>query len=405
MDTQNAKSIEHVWPFLKVEEMIGQGSSGEVYRVRREGMGRTYYSAVKVIRIPKGEAEIREMRNDGMDEQSIHNYFQGLVEQLSAEIDLMESLKSAPNIVCIQDFSVRKHKIKPSWIAHIRMELLESLNNYRERRGMSEDDVLRLGIDLCTALEYCDRVNVIHRDIKPANIFVTEFGDFKLGDFSVSRKTWMTSVRSTKGTYAYMAPEVARGLSYDKTIDLYSLGLVMYRLLNENRLPFLPDPPAPIQYEDNQTALSRRLAGESITRPMYGSRELCDVVLKACAFRPEDRFSSASQMREALLECRDKTERTERIEKKLHFSDDTAVENPYRLSTGSGPEDPVQRRGGTILETSLRKSSGPLSEAPILPGIRKGSAVKKKDPHASEGGRKEKDDWSESTFRPAGDLI
>ena len=83
-------------------------------------------------------------------------------------------------------------------------------------------------------------------------------------------------------------------------------------------------------------------------------------------------------MREALLECRDKTERTERIEKKLHFSDDTAVENPYRLSTGSGPEDPVQRRGGTILETSLRKSSGPLSEAPILPGIRKGSAVKKR---------------------------
>ena len=61
MDTQNAKSIEHVWPFLKVEEMIGQGSSGEVYRVRREGMGRTYYSAVKVIRIPKGEAEIREI--------------------------------------------------------------------------------------------------------------------------------------------------------------------------------------------------------------------------------------------------------------------------------------------------------------------------------------------------------
>lgn len=137
---------------------------------------------------------------------------------------------------------------------------------------------------------------------------------------------------------------------------------------------------------------------------MYGSRELCDVVLKACAFRPEDRFSSASQMREALLECREKTERTESIEKKLHFSDDTAVENPYRLSTGSGPEDPVQRRGETILETSLRKSSGPLSEAPILPGIRKGPAAKKTDLHAPEGGRKRKDDWSESTFRPAGDL-
>jgi len=375
MDTRIAKSIEQVWPFLTVEEMLGQGSSGEVYRVRREGMGRTYYSAVKVIRIPKGDAEIREMRNDGMDEQSIHNYFQGLVDQLSAEIDLMESLKSAPNIVSIEDFCVQKHREKTAWLAHIRMELLESLNDYRERRGMSEEDVLRLGLDICTALEYCDKVNVIHRDIKPANIFVSEFGDFKLGDFSVSRRSWMTSVRSTKGTYAYMAPEVARGLSYDKTVDLYSLGLVMYRLLNENRLPFIPNPPAPIQYEDNQAAMSRRLAGETIPEPLHGSREIREAVLKACSFRPEDRYGSAQEMKEALLRCRGKAESGDL---KLHFSDATVVQNPYLLKTGSGQENPYSLSKGRPEEKSPREKSfvwtGPS-------------------------------DPSEDTFMPAGDLL
>lgn len=331
MDTQIARSIEQIWPFLKVEEKIGQGSSGEVFRVRREGMGRSYYSAVKVICIPRGEAEIQEMRNDGMDEQSIHNYFHGLVQQLTAEIDLMESLKSAPNIVCIQDFSVQKHRDKPAWIAHIRMELLQSMNDYREQRGMSEEDVLRLGIDLCTALEYCEKINVIHRDIKPANIFVTEFGDFKLGDFSVSRKTRMTSVRSTKGTYAYMAPEVARGENYDKTVDLYSLGLVMYRLLNENRLPFIPDPPAPIRYEDNQIALSRRMSGETLKPPLHGGPDLKKAVLKACSFMPRDRFHNAEEMKAALQMCKEKADSTG---EKLHFSDDREPENPYRLGTG-----------------------------------------------------------------------
>lgn len=302
MSVSMEKLIENVWPSLKVEGSIGHGASGDVYRVRKAGMGRVYFSAVKAIQIPKNESEISELRTDGMDQQSIHHYFQDLVRQLSSEIDLMESLKSAPNIVSIEDFHVQKRKDRFGWIALIRMELLENLYSHIDRIGISENGIWHLAYDLCTALEYCGKLGVIHRDIKPANVFVTQFGDFKLGDFGISRKSGLSMIRSTKGTYAYMAPEVVRGQSYNRTVDLYSLGIMMYRYLNNNRLPYMPPHPAAITEHVSQLAFMKRLAGEPMEPPANGSSKMAEIVLKACAFESCDRFQSASEMKAALAE-------------------------------------------------------------------------------------------------------
>ncbi|MCR4655916.1 MAG: protein kinase [Lachnospiraceae bacterium] len=98
---------------------------------------------------------------------------------------------------------------------------------------LPEKAVLKLGVDICSALEICAMKKVIHRDIKPENIFINEFGDYKLGDFGVARKLEnVAGALSQKGTYNYMAPEVEKGTSYNETVDLYSLGLVLYRFLN-----------------------------------------------------------------------------------------------------------------------------------------------------------------------------
>ena len=102
-----------------------------------------------------------------------------------------------------------------------------------------------------------------------------------------------------------MAPEVYRGEKYGPTIDIYSLGIVLYRYLNNNRAPFLPQPPAAITYGDNSAALSRRLEGETIPAPVNADTELAAVVLKACAYNPKERYSSAAEMREDLEAIRD----------------------------------------------------------------------------------------------------
>ena len=94
---------------------------------------------------------------------------------------------------------------------------------------------------MCNALELCEKRGIIHRDIKPDNIFINDNGDYKLGDFGVARQLEKSSTfMSRRGNQAYMAPEVYKGEWYGEKADIYSLGLVLYRLLNNSRIPFMP---------------------------------------------------------------------------------------------------------------------------------------------------------------------
>lgn len=130
---------------------------------------------------------------------------------------------------------------------------------YYAGKNLTEKEVMKLGIDLCRSLEYCGQLHIIHRDIKPENIFVSRFGDFKLGDFGIARELEKTmSTLSKKGTYSYMAPEMYRGEQYDSRVDIYALGLVLYKLMNHNRLPFLNLEKQLITYRDKENALTRR---------------------------------------------------------------------------------------------------------------------------------------------------
>ena len=97
-----------------------------------------------------------------------------------------------------------------------------------------------------------------------------------------------------------MAPEVYNGKPYGTTVDIYSLGLILYRLLNGNRLPFLPLAPAPITYADRENAWAKRFNGAPLPMPSHAEGRLGEIVLKACAYEPKDRYSSPVQMRQDL---------------------------------------------------------------------------------------------------------
>ena len=101
---------------------------------------------------------------------------------------------------------------------------------------------------------------------------------------------------SRKGTYSYMAPEIYWGKDYDFTVDVYSLGMVMYRYMNDGRLPLMPRYPEPVGYMDGETAFAERVGGHDLPEPRNGSPELKAVILKACAYDKSDRYSSAEEM-------------------------------------------------------------------------------------------------------------
>lgn len=290
-----------VWPEWKITEKIGEGSFGKVYKACRSEQGTTFYSAIKVITIPSNPGELSSVRSESPNEQSVKEYFQGLVDECIQEVSTMEYFRGNSHVVSVEDYKVVEYLDDIGWDIYIRMEYLTSFMEYCAGRALSEDDVLRLGIDLCKALEYCQCQNIIHRDIKPENIFVSRFGEFKLGDFGIARELERTmSGLSKKGTYSYMAPEMYKGEAYDSRVDIYSLGIVLYKLRNHNRLPFISLEKQLITYRDKENALNKRMAGEKLPRPAEAGDAFAEVILKACAFDREERYANAEEFREAL---------------------------------------------------------------------------------------------------------
>ena len=280
---------------------LGAGSYGKVFEIERSEFGQTYRAALKVITVPQSSAEVRSVISEGMSVSQAEAYFHGIVEELMHEFSIMFKLKGTANIVSCEDLRVLEHPDGIGWDILIRMELLHPLLPYVYQHPMARRDIIRLGIDICKALELCQRYNIIHRDIKPENIFISDNGDYKLGDFGIARTIERTtSGLSKKGTYSYMAPEVYAGREYGFSVDTYSLGLVLYRMLNKNRGPFLPQPPEAITFSSREQALGRRISGEALPRPFYGEGRLGEIVLKACAFDPKDRYSSPQQLRQEL---------------------------------------------------------------------------------------------------------
>jgi beta-lactam-binding protein with PASTA domain len=292
------EKIGHGW---KIEKELGEGSFGKVYKIVREEYGYKYESALKVIHIPQSSAEINIIKNEGMTDESVTTYFKSVVEDIIKEFVLMSRLKGNTNIVSYEDHVVVPLENTIGWEIYIRMELLTPLFDYINNSTFTLKDAVQLGIDMCQALEICEQYNIIHRDIKPENIFVSNLGNYKLGDFGIARQLEKTtSGMSKKGTYNYMAPEVYRGLNYDKTVDIYSLGIVLYRFLNDNRTPFLPNYPDVIYFSDRENANIMRLSGKEMPLPHNADEKLGNIILKACAYNSKDRYQSAKELKKEL---------------------------------------------------------------------------------------------------------
>ena len=296
-------SFEPFWNEWYLVRPLGQGSYGTVYLAEKESFGEKYYSAIKHIPIPPKQSQADELLAEGVisSPEEARNYYIQMVNDLMSEINVNYRLKGHTNIVSYEEHQIIERTDSPGFDLFIKMELLTSLTDYMRSHPFTVSDVIRLGIDICKALTVLQREHIVHRDIKPANIFVNDGGDYKLGDFGVARTMDKTvSSMSVKGTFAYMAPEVARGLDGSYSVDIYSLGLVMHKLLNYNRAPFLPLPPAMVSYADNQEAQRKRLQGTPIPLPGLGPELLGRIIQQCCAYRPEDRWKNPGAMQYAL---------------------------------------------------------------------------------------------------------
>ncbi len=296
-------AFEPIWENWVIDEEIGRGSYGIVWKAHREDQFShiRQYAAVKHISIPKEEGQ-GEDDIPFPSEEARSQYYRNMLNQLIVEIDAMISLRGKPNIV-----SYEEHKIVPKdqnsgYDLFLRMELLKSVPKYIKeiKRPLQRKEVIQLGIDIATALEILESRNFVHRDIKPDNIFIDDEKHFKLGDFGTARILEATGNASTKtGTPNYMAPEVyTKSVQYDQTVDIYSLGIMLYRYMNNGYLPFMSETEI-----SPETALVRRIRGETMQPPCNADERLSAIILKACAYKAEDRYQNAKAIKKDLQKC------------------------------------------------------------------------------------------------------
>ena len=335
-----------VWPEWELIEKIGEGSFGKVYKAKRTERGRSFYSAIKIISIPASKGELDSVRSEMNNEQSTREYFRNLVEDCVQEIYTMEHFCGNSHVVSFEDFKGVQYLDEIGWNISIRIEYLTSFMDYCTGKELTEKEVIKLGCDLAMALIYCRKLNIIHRDVKPENIFVSRFGDFKLGDFGIAREQAHTmSNMSKKGTYSYMAPEIYKGEKYDSSIDIYSLGIVLYKLMNQNRLPFLSLDKQLITYRDKETALARRMAGEKMPVPVNASAAFSHIILKACAYEPGKRYRKPEDMLRDLEKLRLAPVNAEKEWEKSQWelTNSAELERDQRRYAPQEPEDRMER--------------------------------------------------------------
>ncbi len=291
------------WPGWEIVRRLGSGSYGSVFEIDREQFGIHERAALKVISFPKDPGELEEWRQSGYDDQTLAQSYRRQMERVLNEYKLLMELKGTSHIVNCDTYEVIAQPDGIGWDIYIRMELLTPLKKYLARE-ITPEQTVRLGMDLCKALSLCREKDIIHRDIKPDNILVSDSGDFKLGDFGVAKTAERTMAGTRTGTPNFTAPEVYHNEPYGKSVDIYSLGMVLYWMLNRRALPFLPLPPQMPSPDEMQDALLRRMRGEALPRPADGSRALQDVVLKACAYDPADRYATPEDFLRALKAVR-----------------------------------------------------------------------------------------------------
>ena len=287
-----------VFEHWQIQELLGQGSGGKtaVFRLARTDAARMQ-SALKVVNLIEERGEYT--KKSDWQQREYDAALQDCKNSASQEVLLMNDFQGNTNIVDYLDhkFINWTDKLGFGCDMLIRMELLTDLRSQIQNGvSFSEAEIIKIGCDICRALVLCHSRDILHRDIKPENIFVNRNGDYKLGDFGISRIIGSSpmSVASTGiGTREYAAPEQFSG-KYDRRVDIYSLGLVLYELSNRFRLPFASS--SYIRPED----VTKRVMGTPLQTPASASQNLSAVILKACAYKPDERYQTAKEFMDAL---------------------------------------------------------------------------------------------------------
>lgn len=289
MTVEKLKNLEPVFGSWYVEAKVAEGRSSKVFKVSRFENGEKKEMCLKTVKFPNSNNEISRAIESGRY-GTVDEYLAVLENDVRISMDKMLELKDNGNIVRFEQYDIIREN--SCFYVVMLMELLTPLSDYLKADKIKPKEVIKIGWDLCNALEGFRHEGIMHHNIKPDNIYVDSKGNYKLGDFGIS-----DIGEKPHEPGGYSAPELFSDIETDTASDIYSLGVVLYKLLNNNRGPFLPPFPAPISLQDREQAAAKRLRGDLFPTPANADYNLARIIFKAAAFKPEDRYEAPFLMR------------------------------------------------------------------------------------------------------------
>jgi serine/threonine protein kinase len=258
---------------------LGRGGMAEVYKAYQPGLDR--YIGIKVL------------HSHLVDDQD----FIGRFEREALATGKLRH----PNIVQAVDFD------REGDVYFMAMEFIDGptlKDEIRARKAggqpFSLEEIGRIFTALCSAIDYAHRRNMVHRDIKPANVMINQEGQVVLTDFGIARimgGTQYTQTGALSGTPAYMSPEQGQGERGDERSDIYALGVMLYEMVT-GMVPYEADTPFAVIMKH----ISEPLPLPTTVDP-HIPQSVEQVILKAMAKDPDDRYQTAGEMARALRDA------------------------------------------------------------------------------------------------------
>lgn len=364
------KMVSPLLDHMAIEAEVSGHAGCRCYQLRAISGGERYI--LKVLSVPASENQVSALILSGAysDEAAVHEYYGGVAETIRQELKAGQKLSETGSFVGAKDFQIEPKESGVGYHVYILYPLHAPLSDYMADNTLTHLRAVNLGLDLCDALSACRQAGYIFENVKPENVFLMPSGRFMLGDLGLC-STQDLEYSSVPESYigAFSAPELSDiTASPNLTIDLYSLGMVLYRVYNGNHGPFEDEATG------EQMADKLRLTGKPLPAPMFADYELSAIILKACAPKPADRFQTPEELKQALTLYMQRNEVSDQpiappiVTDTLPIVPDDAEETledePIRMTKAEALDDDFRR---SFAPDTSGAGSDAVAEAPAAP--------------------------------------
>lgn len=277
-------------------ESINCHSGVNCYPAMREDSDERYI--VKTISIPASQTQLDALLLTGAfaDEEAARSYFKELTQGLRNEVSVLEKLAQRQGYLPFLGYQVVPLAEGVGFEFYLVSHYRRTLARFLRRNSMTHLSAVNMGIDLCAALGIAREEGYLYVGLKPSNIFLGGEQEFFIGDLGfISMDALNYTSLPERCRSFYTPPEVADAYAaLNTTMDTYALGLILYQVYNDGKLPFDSE-------EGRKELMAKLAAGESLPAPAYADYEMAQIILKACAYDPAERWADPSEMGQALI--------------------------------------------------------------------------------------------------------